>query len=29
MKANFLDRPEVVYKGVLAMTACEVDYLFD
>lgn len=29
MKANFLDRPEVVYKGVLAMAACEVDYLFD
>lgn len=29
MKANFVDRPEVVYKGILAMTACEVDYLFD
>ncbi len=29
MKSNFLDRPEVVYKGILAMTACEVDYLFD
>ena len=29
MKTNFLDRPEVVYKGILAMTACEVDYLFD
>ena len=29
MKANFLDSPEVVYKGVLAMAACEVDYLFN
>lgn len=29
MKLNFLDKPEVVYKGILAMVACEVDYLFD
>ena len=29
MKANFNERPEAVYKGILAMTACEVDYLFD
>ena len=29
MKTNFLDKPEVVYKGILAMAACEVDYLFN
>ena len=28
MKANFNERPEVVYKGILAMAECEVDYLF-
>ncbi len=29
MKANFNERPEAIYKGILAMLACEVDYLFD
>jgi len=29
MKANFNERPEAVYKGILAMCACEVNYLFD
>ena len=29
MKANFNERPEAVYKGILAMLACEVDYLLD
>jgi len=28
MKTNFSERPEVIYKGLLAIMACEVDYLF-
>ncbi len=28
MKNNFLERPEVIFKGLSALLACEVDYLF-
>lgn len=28
MKANFFERPEVIFKGLSALLACEVDYLF-
>ena len=28
MKKNFLERPEVIFKGVTALLAGEVDYLF-
>ena len=29
MKANFYERPEAIYKGVLALMAGNVNYLFD
>jgi hypothetical protein len=29
MKANFYERPEVIYRGVLALMAGNVNYLFD
>jgi len=29
MKANFYERPEVIFKGLSALLACEVNYLFD
>ena len=29
MKSNFMDRPEVIYRGVTALLAGNVNYLFD
>ena len=29
MRANFYERPEVIFKGLSALLACEVNYLFD
>ncbi|MBQ4151088.1 MAG: DUF4364 family protein [Clostridia bacterium] len=29
MKANFEDHPDVIYKGIMALLAGEVDYLFN
>ena len=29
MKANFEDRPDTIYKGIMALLAGEVDYLLN
>jgi hypothetical protein len=29
MRDNFYDRPEIVYRGVVALMAGNVNYLFD
>ena len=29
MKANFEERPDVIYKGMMALLAGEVDYLLN
>jgi hypothetical protein len=29
MRENFRDRPDVIYRGILALLTGKVDYLFD